>query len=44
MGLKFAIAAGEKTPSLVKLLNRNLACAAREGDATDILGSINTFV
>jgi hypothetical protein len=32
MGLKFAIAAGERTPSLVNLLERNLACAAREDD------------
>ena len=30
MGLKFAIAVGEKTPSPVNLLKRNLACAARE--------------
>jgi hypothetical protein len=28
----------------LKLLKRNPACAACEGDATDILGSINTFV
>jgi hypothetical protein len=32
MGLKFAIAVGEKTPSLVNLLKRNLACADREDD------------
>jgi hypothetical protein len=30
IALKFAIAVGEKTPSLVNLLKRNRACAARE--------------
>jgi hypothetical protein len=44
MGLKFAIAAGEKTPSLVNLLKGNLACAAVEMTSTDTLGSIDTFV
>jgi hypothetical protein len=38
MGLKFAIAVGEKTPSLVNLLKRNLACAAREDDVHRYFG------
>jgi hypothetical protein len=44
MRLRFAIAVGEKTPSLVNLLKRNLACAALKRISTDTLGSINTFV
>jgi hypothetical protein len=38
VGLKFAIVVGEETPSLVSLLMRNLACAAREDDVHPYFG------
>jgi hypothetical protein len=38
MGLKFAMAAGEETPSLVNLLKRNLACAACEDEVYRYFG------
>ena len=44
MGLKFAIAVGEKTPSLVNLLTRNLAWQPVKMMSTDTLGSIDTLV
>jgi len=43
MRLKFAMAAGEETPSLVNSLKRNLACAACEDDLYPYLGS-NRYV
>jgi hypothetical protein len=45
MGLKFTIAAGDKTPSLGNLLQRNLACRiCVKMMSTDTLGLIDTFV
>jgi hypothetical protein len=43
MGLKFAIAVGEKTTSLVNLLESNLTCPARE-DEVHRYFEIDTFV